>query len=219
MLPDWDSRTRAVRNVLQRLIPAVGMDDLKWEVHVIDSEEPNAFVIPGGKVFVFTGLLPIANTQSRLATVLAHEIAHVLARHTAERASTSYALYMPLLGLCYLLGLPDIVSRLSIDLVLDKPGSRTQEAEADYIGMMLMAQACFDPDEAVELWLRMEREEKRRGGTPPQFLSTHPSSHNRLEKVREWMPEAKQKQAESNCGSTLGLAQEFRRILGGHSPW
>ena len=185
-----------------------------------DSLTTSFFLSRSGKVFVFTGLLPIANNPSRVATVLAHEIAHTLARHTAERLSSSLALYMPLIWACYLIGIPDLISQLSVDLVLSKPGSRTQEAEADYIGMMLMAQACFEPQAAVELWEGMERAERLRGGgAPPQFLSTHPSNHNRIARVKEWLPEARQKQAESDCSATLGYANEFRRAFGGHAPW
>ncbi|KAL9097383.1 MAG: hypothetical protein Q9165_000278 [Trypethelium subeluteriae] len=219
ILPNGNPTVRTVRHVMEQLLPAVGMDELNWEVYVIDSEEKNAFVIPGGKVFVFTGILPVANNESRLATVLAHEIAHTLAHHTAERLSSSLAVYMPLIWICNLLGIPDIVSQLGVDLVLTKPGSRTQEAEADYIGMMLMAQACFEPEAAVELWEAMEREERKRGGVPPQFLSTHPSSLNRIQHVKEWMAEARQKQAESDCSGTLGYAQEFRKAFGGYRPW
>ncbi|KAF2235838.1 hypothetical protein EV356DRAFT_499505 [Viridothelium virens] len=219
ILPNGNPTVRTVQHVLERLLPTVGMDDLKWEVYVIDSEEKNAFVIPGGKVFVFSGILSVANNQSRLATVLAHEIAHTLAHHSAERLSSSLAVYMPLIWICQFVGIPDIVSQLSVDLVLSKPGSRTQEAEADYIGMMLMAQACFEPEAAVGLWEAMEREEKKRGGVPPQFLSTHPSSHSRIQQIKEWMVEARQKQTESDCSRTLEYAQEFRKALGGPRPW
>lgn len=137
----------------------------------------------------------------------------------AENASIAVAFYSPLIWTLTWLGVPDVLSLLGIDLFLRKPGSRDQEAEADYIGLMLMAQACFDPAEAIELWIRFQEEEKRLGGTLPQFLDTHPSSRNRMEKVLGWLPEARRKQEESDCQSTLGYASEFRKAFGGQRQW
>ncbi|KAI9852693.1 MAG: hypothetical protein M1824_001823 [Vezdaea acicularis] len=212
LLPPSDPRVRMVRRVLDRLIPSSGLADAKWEVFVIDAPgERNAFVIPGGKVFVFSGILPICNGEDGLAAALGHEIAHNIAHHAAERLSQTILL-TGALQLLYLLGLPpELPSALIADLAFLRPGSRKQESEADYIGLMLMAQSCFDPHAAVELWRRMEQATKFE---PPQFISTHPSNHNRLQQMREWMPEATAKAAEGECGATLGYANDFKKAFG-----
>jgi len=117
-----------------------------------------------GKVFVFTGLLPVASTDSRLAAVLGHEIAHNIAHHAAERMSQGFVV-VGLINLLFLaFGIPDFASQMLLELGFARPGSRKQESEADYIGLMMMAQSCFEPEEAVALWGRMEEEEGRSGG-------------------------------------------------------
>lgn len=183
ILPEWDTRTRQVQKVLDRLIPSSGLTGEKWEVHVIDDPQKNAFVLPGGKVFVFSGILPICAGEDGLAVVLGHEIAHNLAHHAAERMSSSLFLIIltQLISLFY--GIPPSFSMTLTDIAFARPGSRKQEAEADYIGLMMMAQSCYNPEAAVGIWQRMEESER---AEPPQFLSTHPSHHNRQQKIREW---------------------------------
>ncbi|MCJ1392630.1 hypothetical protein MMC18_005500 [Xylographa bjoerkii] len=178
-----------VHRVLNRLIPASGLEGQEWEVHVIDDKEQmNAFVIPGGKVFVFSGLMPICDGDDGLATVLGHEIAHNVAHHAAE----NYSRLSLVLPIAYLVSfIYDVSGNLTftiLDYAYNKPGSRKQESEADYIGLMMMAQSCFDPEAAVELWQRME---KTNQVAIPQFLSTHPSNHNRIAKIQEWLPKAR----------------------------
>ncbi|EON68341.1 hypothetical protein W97_07599 [Coniosporium apollinis CBS 100218] len=219
ILPDWDKRSRMVRRVLDRLIPATGLEDSNWEVHVIEDEQRNAFVIPGGKVFVFSGILPVCANDDGLAAVLGHEIAHNFAHHSAERLSKAIIIYALIFGLELFVGAPGQISQLLLDLVFTRPGSRGQESEADYIGLMMMAQSCYNPEEAAALWGRMAQVEEKQGGAPPQYLSTHPSSHNRQEKIREWLPEAKEKQALSDCASTLDYAHAFKRAFGGEYTW
>ncbi|KZF21635.1 hypothetical protein L228DRAFT_239596 [Xylona heveae TC161] len=211
ILPAWNPHTRMVRRVMERLIPATGLQSANWEVHVIDDpNQINAFVIPGGKVFVFSGLLPVCQDDDGLATVLGHEIAHNMAHHMAERMSQSIWMMVFMTLFTFLFQTPDFASRILLDLVYEKPGSRAQETEADYIGLMLMAQSCYNPDAAVGLWQRMQKAEKY---APPQFLSTHPSSHNRVGNIREWLPEAEQKASASDCSSTLGYAEDFKRAF------
>ncbi|KAI9827924.1 MAG: hypothetical protein M1819_006867 [Sarea resinae] len=212
VLPAWHPSSRMVRRVLDRLIPASGLGDQKWEVHVIDApDEMNAFVIPGGKVFVFSGILPLCQGDDGLAAVLGHEIAHNVAHHVAEKVSQGVWVFAGMIILGVMLATPDWASRAALDLAYQKPGSRAQESEADYIGLMIMAQSCYDPEAAVGLWQRMEKAEKY---APPQFISTHPSSHNRIDKIREWLPEAENKRAESDCVSTLGYANDFKKAFG-----
>lgn len=206
---------------MNRLIPhsELPAETNNWEVHVIRDEQKNAFVIPGGKVFVFSGILDVCQGEAGLAAVLGHEIAHNVAHHSAERMS-SYAVFLPVaIVASLLLGLGDIgnvFTRMVVDLAFLRPGSRKQEvsvgffgfhqnfetdsflqSEADYIGLMMMAQACYDPSAAVGLWSRMEAAEH---DAPPEFISTHPSSHNRMEKIQSWLGDAELKREQSGCG-------------------
>ncbi|KAK8202273.1 metalloendopeptidase [Zalaria obscura] len=209
ILPAWHPQHRMVKRVLDRLIPHSGLsaDKNHWEVHVIQDEQKNAFVIPGGKVFVFSGILDVCQGDDGLAAVLGHEIAHNVAHHAAERMS-GYMVLMPLaIVASVLIGAGDIgdfLTRMAVDIGFMRPGSRKQESEADYIGLMMMSEACYDPRAAVGLWSRMEQAEK---GAPPQFLSTHPSSHNRMEKISEWLPKAEVKQEEAGCTNIRGYGE------------
>ena len=210
ILPPTSREHRLVQRVLERLTPHAGLpEDEEWVVHVIDSEEKNAFVIPGGKVFVFRGILDICGyTDDGVACAISHEIAHNVAHHAAERLSQNIFL----VGLATVgfvaLGLDASMSQSLLNLAFTLPGSRQQEAEADYIGLMMMAEACYDPSAAMTLWGAMEAEAETSGqGSPPQFLSTHPSNHNRLEKIREWLPLAEDKRARSECAVTIGYGK------------
>ncbi|RSL42524.1 hypothetical protein CEP53_012150, partial [Fusarium sp. AF-6] len=188
-LSDWDPRTRLVKRVMSRLIPVSGMADLNWEIFVIaDSRTANAFVLPGGKVFVHSGILNVCRNEDAVAAVLGHEIAHNTASHAAERLSAAWVgnltagslffLAGALPGLA-LFGLWNVVGGYYLqDLLFYLPMGRRQESEADYIGLMMMAEACYDPREAVGFWQRMDSL-SRMGGQPgqevPEMLSTHPS--------------------------------------------
>ncbi|PBP19979.1 GPI anchored peptidase m48 [Diplocarpon rosae] len=218
ILPDWDRRTKLVNKVMAKLIPASGLEHVNWEVHVIDSPEANAFVIPGGKVFVYSGLLPITKTEDGLAAVLGHEIAHNLARHTAEQMSSSVVIYGPLriaflfmdaLGLT--LGLGPQIAEFLMDLGFMMPASRKQESEADYIGLMMMAHSCYNPKEAVKVWERMEVSQKNHN--IPEWMSTHPSNSSRIAQIRKWLPKAEDARSESDCSFTWGHFDGFQKSL------
>jgi predicted Zn-dependent protease len=168
--------------------------DLNWELAVIDTQEQNAFVMPGGKIAVYDGILSVASNQNELATVLGHEVAHVTARHANERASrgelTDVGVYIAaiVLGQGHS-GLTNTAyqglhagSQLGIFL----PHTRTQESEADVLGLEYMARAGFDPRESVELWKKMQKEHE--DDAPPEFLSTHPSSETRIENLVSQYP-------------------------------
>jgi predicted Zn-dependent protease len=215
MLPENHPNTRMVKRVVERLLPAVG--DLgmetEWAVHVIDEpNEKNAFVVPGGKVFVFSGILPICQDENGVATVLGHEIAHNVAHHTAERISRSFFIFVIALAATALFDVSGTTSKYITDLVLSLPNGRTQEAEADHIGLLLMARSCFDPNAAIGFWQRMGQAQQF---APPQFLSTHPTNHNREEAIRGWLPQATTIYESSECGSTSAFAREFKRAFEG----
>lgn len=167
----------------------------QWEVIVFEDETPNAFALPGGKIGVHTGLLKVAANQHQLATVIAHEVAHVLSRHSNERISQKLALEQSLnLGLAIaapqtatgksLLGLLGLGAQYGIIL----PYSRTHEREADLLGLDIMARAGFDPRESVALWRNMNR--AGNGRQPLEFLSTHPAHQTRIQDLNARMPHA-----------------------------
>ena len=160
-----------------------------WEVTVFDNEQANAFALPGGKIGVYNGLLDVAVTQHQLASVMAHEVGHVLANHSNERASQAALRNVGLVA-AQLLGASsstieaiDVGSRYGIFL----PFNRTQESEADSIGVLLMARAGFDPEQSVILWENMMA---IGGESPPQLLSTHPSPASRIARLKEMMDPA-----------------------------
>ncbi|CAJ2502881.1 Uu.00g102750.m01.CDS01 [Anthostomella pinea] len=215
-LGNWDPRTRMVERVMARLIPVSGMEDAEWEVRVIDDPRTaNAFVLPGGKVFVYSGLIPIAKNEHGLAAVLGHEIAHNLAEHVGERMSSQIGVNMLLYSVIFLTGgiaifATSFIGGGILDLLFSKPMGRLQESEADYIGLMMMAEACYDPQQALGFWQRMERAQQ---GEPPEWMSTHPSNHNRIQKITEWMPKATEKMEQSDCQGTSAFADMFRSAM------
>ncbi|KAI9900004.1 hypothetical protein N3K66_004266 [Trichothecium roseum] len=224
ILPESDARVAVVRRVMSRLIPVSGMADNDWEIHVIDAgQTANAFVTPGGKLFVFSGLLNVCRNQDALAAVLGHEIAHNTAAHSGERMSagaagwvTSASLFFligPLRGLALALIWSAAGGWYLSDLLLQFPMTRTQESEADHIGLMMMAEACYDPREAVGFWRRMNALKEMGGREVPEMLSTHPSNDHRIDKLNEWMPEALRKRAESDCAPTRAWADQFRDAM------
>ncbi len=167
---------------------------LRWETTLFADESPNAFALPGGKIGVHMGLLQVARSQSQLATVIGHEVAHVLAQHANERVSTQYAAQAGLSAVQVLSGSPSPAQQQLLALLgvgaqvgVILPFSRAQEREADLLGLDLMARAGFDPQESVALWRNMEA---AGGGQPPEFLSTHPSHGTRIRDLQERIPGA-----------------------------
>ncbi|KOO15885.1 Zn-dependent protease [Vibrio xuii] len=163
----------------------------QWEVVVFDSEQVNAFALPGGKIGVYTGLLDVAVNQDQLATVIGHEIAHVLADHSNERLSQSQianaGLQITNLALgsseySQYTGVTMAALGLGVQYGVLMPYGRTQESEADIVGLELMAKSGFDPNQSVDLWKNMA---KASGGQqPPELLSTHPSHSTRIEDLK-----------------------------------
>ncbi len=167
-----------------------------WEVAVFENKSANAFALPGGKIGVYTGMLKVAQTQHQLAAVIAHEVAHVLARHANERASTQFATQTGLDLLGVLTGTPSAskdallaVLGVGAQVGVILPFDRAQESEADLVGLDIMAGAGFDPRESIQLWLNMDALGK---AAPPEFLSTHPSHQTRMTDLKARMPQAMQ---------------------------
>lgn len=191
-----------VQSVAARLVPAVTEANFDWDFRLVESDQANAFALPGGKVVVYTGILPIVSNESGLAVVLGHEMAHAVARHGAERLSQqklaqwgSMAVSMSVGEMepstqRLVLGAFGVGTRFGVLL----PFSREHESEADFMGLIFLARACFDPEEAPKVWERMS---KKAGSTPLEFLSTHPSPSTRIQQFQEWMPQAKQIYRES----------------------
>lgn len=203
ILPDNHPQAIRAKRIFQRILQASPVDEssLNWSLHVINdpTAPPNAFVLPGGKVFVFSTILPICENDDGLATVLSHEFAHQLARHTGENLSSA-PIYGAISLTLYALTGADVFSRLIIDAVFKMPASREMETEADYIGLMLMAKACFDPREAPKLWNRMANWEKSSIiSRMPELLSTHPASERRIENMKQWLPKAMSERENSHC--------------------
>ncbi|KNE61562.1 hypothetical protein AMAG_06378 [Allomyces macrogynus ATCC 38327] len=209
MLPATHPTTRTVERVATKIIRAAGMEDLRWEFHVIDSREQNAFVLPGGKVFVFTGILPVCKDENGLAIVLGHEIAHQMARHSAEKVSISLLVELARIAVTVFFDTSYRMTGIFTELGLMRPFSRSMESEADHIGLLLAAQACYDPAAAVGFWQRMAA----KGESGPAFLSTHPAHRDRIEQIREWLPEAERRREMSNCHEAAGfLADMFHQM-------
>ena len=189
------SANRPVEATGTRIARVAERPDYKWRFVVIDDpKQQNAFCLPGGKVAVYSGIFPIAQDTNGLAVVLGHEIAHALARHGAERMSQGLAAEAGGTLLGAVLGSSPSANAVlaaygagaQVGVLL--PFSRTQESEADHIGLILMARAGYDPHGALAFWQRMER--AAGGGSPPEFLSTHPSHGTREQQIEAWLPEA-----------------------------
>lgn len=185
-----------VRRVGTRIATVAGRPDYKWAFNVIDNdEEPNAFCLPGGKVFVYTGMFKYTRDDNGLATIIGHEVGHAIARHGAERMTADLLARLGATGLSIALRNASPVAvrgfeqayGLGANLGFLLPFSRKQEYEADHIGLVLMAKAGYDPRGALIVWKRMMSSGKE---SPPAFLSTHPSDIARLRQIQLLMPEA-----------------------------
>ena len=188
----------AVKRVGTRIVGVADTPQYNWDFKVFDDDETiNAFALPGGKVGVYTGILPVAQNDAGLATVMAHEVGHVAARHGGERVSTEVLAQIGAVGLSTALGGSDpavseaIMQAYGIGVTYGGilPFSRTQEAEADHIGLIYMAKAGYDPREAIAFWERMDAAQKGKP-QPPEFMSTHPGYGTRINNLKKWLPEA-----------------------------
>ncbi len=191
--------TEQVRRVGRRIAEATGRTDYQWEFNLVDDRQVNAFCLPGGKVVVYTGILPITGDDAGLAAVLGHEIAHAIARHGGERVSQGLLVQVGLAATQVALARNDPATVQQVTALLGAgstvglllPWSRTQESEADHLGLIFMAKAGYDPHAARDLWVRMAAAAKN-SAHPPEFLSTHPAEETRIRQIEAWLPEALQ---------------------------
>ena len=185
-----------VRRVGERIARVADRKDYKWEFNLIDDDKMvNAFALPGGKVAVYTGILRYTENDAGLAAVMGHEVAHALVRHGGERISAGILAQLGMIGLSTAVKNKDPVAisainqayGIGVNVGVLLPFNRSQELEADRVGLVLMAKAGYDPSEAVAFWRRMM---KGKDKAPPEFLSTHPATDKRIRELEQWLPEA-----------------------------
>jgi metalloendopeptidase OMA1, mitochondrial len=182
-----------VQRVASRIEAVAGRDKpaFDWKVTLLRNNEANAYCLPGGKIVVYTGILPVTRNDAALATVLGHEVAHATAEHAAERIEREH---LTRIAAAIIAGGVAFTPRqyLHVFALLGTAGSlpfsRSQESEADHIGLVYMAKAGYEPRQAVAFWQRMRRAAK--GTEPPEFASDHPSDEHRIERIEKWLPEA-----------------------------
>lgn len=167
----------------------------RWEFNLIEDKAVNAWALPGGKVVVYTGLLPIAQNEDGLAAVMGHEVAHAFAKHGQERMTSSYGQQLGGVAVAVATNNKDPQTQTlwnTIYGVGSQVGmlaySRTHETEADKLGLVFMTMAGYNPQEAINVWTRMSQ--RADGGTPPEFLSTHPSNETRIKNLKAYLPTA-----------------------------
>jgi predicted Zn-dependent protease len=185
-----------LKRVGQSIATAAAKPEYEWAFNVLAGKDVNAFCLPGGKVAFWEGIMPVAQDDAGIAVVMGHEVAHALARHGAERMSQSMGAQLLGQGLGAVVGMvtPDYTEAFSqayglgVNVAVILPWGRSQESEADQIGLILMAKAGYDPSAAVGFWERMAK--VKQGGGPPEFLSTHPSDETRIAQIKKWLPEA-----------------------------
>lgn len=188
------SQLARLKRIANHLIPQTSVyrtDATKWqwEVHIIQAETMNAYVMPGGKIVFYSGIIDnLKLTDAEIAAIMGHEMAHALREHSREKLSRSMATggVISIASAAFGLSAGQAqVAQLAGDVGLSLPHSRTQESEADKIGLELMARAGYNPNAAVSLWQKMQA---KSGSSGPQFLSTHPSSSNRIKQIQDLLP-------------------------------
>jgi predicted Zn-dependent protease len=188
--------SKAVEAYFRQQGQAQLLEGYKWEYNLVESAEVNAWCMPGGKIVVYTGLLPITQNEAALAAVMGHEVAHAVLNHGRERMSQEMINQGLGSALSVALANKSAATQnvfltafgLGSQVGVLLPFSRKHELEADHYGLLFAAMAGYNPQEAINLWERMEKASS--GSKPPEFLSTHPSEGNRIEQLKKYMPEA-----------------------------
>lgn len=211
-LADGRPEFAMVKRVVDRLV-AVADDpgDFEWEVHLIDDDKTvNAWCMPGGKMAVYTGILPVTKDEAGLAVVMGHEIGHAVARHGTQRLSSQGLVEqgLALIGQKYQ-SVAEYQQYLGVfaNVAVFMPWGRSQELESDEIGLIYMARAGYDPSTAVDFWTRMAA---LSGAAPPEFLSTHPANERRIEEIRDLLPKAlkEYRKATGKPGDAKGVSPD-----------
>lgn len=227
--PPGAPSSRLVTRVARRIAAVVPPTPTPFDWRFVVIAAPgvvNAACYPGGKVVVFSGLLdalpPGREGEAELAAVLAHEIGHAVARHSAEKLSFANLVLLARVVLFWLVDAGVLVDVL-INIAASLPMSRAMEAEADYIGLRLMAAACYDPAAAARFFTRLDRMAGTRGTPPPAFLSTHPSDKRRVEQIEGWLPDVATDYSTGCARGTRdgvrGLEAAVSRQEGGRGGW
>jgi predicted Zn-dependent protease len=189
-----------IKNAAQKYLASLGqteyLKDYQWEYKLVDSKDVNAWCMPGGKIVVYTGILPITKDDAGLATVMGHEVSHALANHGAQRMSAAQIQSIGAVGVAAVTASQSAEKQqmwseyygLGTQVGVMLPFSRSHETEADKIGLILMAIAGYNPENAIDFWTRMAAQS---GGAQPEFLSTHPSDATRIANLKAMVPEAK----------------------------
>ena len=188
----------AVENYFSSQNMSEQLEGYSWQFNLIDSKEANAWCMPGGRVVVYSGILPVTQTEAGLAVVLAHEIGHAVAEHGRERMSQGLLVQLGGMALSEAVAKKPKETQqiymtafgLGAEYGALLPFSRLQENEADHLGLVFMAMAGYDPNEALSFWRRMSQNSS--GQAPPEFMSTHPSDATRIARIEQEMPEAMQ---------------------------
>jgi predicted Zn-dependent protease len=203
-----------VQEIGRRIAQVSEDPGFEWEYRLIRDNQVNAFCLPGGNVAVYTGILPVAGNADGLAVIMGHEVAHAIARHGAERMAHQKLVQFGTLAATMsvgdmeprqrmaVMGAPGVGAQFGILL----PFSREHESEADYMGLIYVARACFNPEEAPRLWERMG---EAGAGAASEFTSTHPSHQTRIRQFREWMPEALKIRARNCTGRQAAAPPEL----------
>ena len=192
-----------VQRVGERIAAVADDPGFEWEFTLVASEQKNAWCLPGGKVAIYTGILPVTMDEAGLAAVMAHEVAHAIAQHGAERMLQEQLKQVGLVAVASTIGALDPAAQGAVlalfgagaDFGVLLPFGRDMESEADRIGLIYMARAGYDPEAAVALWQRMA--EQREGPTVPEYASTHPSDETRIRNLKKWLPEAREEYREA----------------------
>ena len=201
-----------IRRVGQRIASVSDMPKLEWEIKLIESDQKNAFALPGGKIAIYTGILSVAKNEAGLATVMSHEIAHVIARHGAQRMTQQMLLQGAMIGAGLSMKNSTqkniVLSALGVGVLygFTLPFSRLHESEADQIGLIYMAKAGYDPNEAINFWQRFGQVKGGKEG--PEWASTHPADATRIQGLRGYLSRAKYDY--QNVKVKYGLGQSFR---------
>ena len=197
---------RRVRRVFDRIVPHSGLSEADWDVIVFNTDDHDAYVLPGGKVFISTGMIDFCKSDDELASILAHEIAHTACHHSAEGISRNL-IWIPAFMISWLAtGMdPDLVE-IAVNVAYRLPGSRAQEREADYYGLLMMAESGYDASACWNLWSRWEDFDKDES---PSYLSTHPTHRDRTRSVLSWLKAARgQKLSYHSTGQLLRPCKE-----------